>query len=613
MGKRVVEIVVKATDNASGALGGVGKRLADLSKQYPAMAIIGAASLGTIATKLGEMAAAAVRSYQETMKLGAAMFDLSQKTDKTVESLSAWTYLTEQAGSNIGDYEQVYRKLRDTMASAIQGNETAISQFKTLGVTIVDGNGKMRDIDAVLMDIADSLKQYGANSIEAATAVDIMGRGSMAFNAVLKQGSEEIERQRGKIIALGGVLSSEFARSADAAEDSQNTVKAAFGGLKARLSVPVNWAVALANENLAKVAGEINSTIDDLGQKVGKGFQIFVDKGGSRAKAASKSAQEDVDKLVKDGRDAIEAAAKKLNVSITEPVWDASALKIIDQPRLSEAIAKDIAAAMVKGREDAAKKAAEASRLASSAAAAPPVNMSFVWDFRQEDADRVQSQQNMADELKRLMDSTDVDFSELTARMGNPDAGPKEMTEDMKDALDIAKQLGAGLQDIGTTAIDAFLNGEAGAIKFGDMIRRTITKAIAEAIMKFVVLKALSAITGIPMAQGGAMPKRALGGAIQHAALGYAVPDGPRGMDSVLIAGMPGEQVINRQLSDKLNRFLNSYESGAAVSPFSMSHGDGYGRSVLNFNIGRPMSTLDAIDLGRNAARAQRKYAEANL
>ena len=41
MGKRVVEIVVKATDNASGALGGVGKKLADLSKQYPALAVVG--------------------------------------------------------------------------------------------------------------------------------------------------------------------------------------------------------------------------------------------------------------------------------------------------------------------------------------------------------------------------------------------------------------------------------------------------------------------------------------------------------------------------------------------------------------------------------------------
>lgn len=612
MGKRVVEIVVKATDNASGALGGVGKKLADLSKQYPAMAIIGVASIGAIASKLGEMAAAAVRSYQETVRLGAAMYDLSQKTDKTVESLSAWQYLTEQAGSNLGDYEQVYRKLRDTMASAIQGNETAIAQFKTLDVNIRDASGGMRDIDGVLMDIADALKKYGANSIEAATAVDIMGRGSMSFNAVLKQGSAELERQRGKITALGGVISSEFARSADAVDDSQNTVKAAFGGLKARLSVPVNWAVALANDNLAKVAGEINSTLDDIGQKTGKGFQLFTRD--RKDKQVDKWVQEDADKLVKDGRDALEAAANKAGVSITEPLWDADNLKIIDKPRLSEAIAKDISAAMIKGREDAAKKAAEASRLASSAAAAPPVNLSFVWDFRQEDADRVQSQQNMADELKRLMDSTDVDFSELTARMGNPDeTGPKQMTEDMKDAVDIAKQMAQGLNEIGTSAIDAFLNGEAGAIKFGDMIRRTITRAIAEAIMKFVVLKALSAITGIPMAQGGAIPKRALGGAIPHAALGYAVPDGPRGMDSVLIAGMPGEQVINRQLSDKLNRFLNAFESGSAVSPFAMATSGGRGTVVLNYNIARPMSTLDAIDLGNQSARAARKVAEANL
>jgi len=76
---------------------------------------------------------------------------------------------------------------------------------------------------------------------------------------------------------------------------------------------------------------------------------------------------------------------------------------------------------------------------------------------------------------------------------------------------------------------------------------------------------------------------------------------------------MPGEEVVNRQLSNKLNRFLNAFESGASMSPFSMASAGSRGGVNLAFNIGRPMSTLDALDLGRQSHRAALKYAEASI
>jgi hypothetical protein len=190
---------------------------------------------------------------------------------------------------------------------------------------------------------------------------------------------------------------------------------------------------------------------------------------------------------------------------------------------------------------------------------------------------------------------------------------PKGLSEEMQAFLDNTYEVRMGLQDIGATAIDAFLNGEAAAMKFGDMIRRTVTRAISEAIAKFVFLKALSAITGIPMAQGGTVSKLAFGGQIPNAANGYAVPDGPRGMDSRMIMAMPGEEVINRRLSMRLDRMVSAYELGAAVSPFALSGAGGGRGTVVNFNVARPVSVLDALSLGKDAVTASRKFSEARL
>ena len=84
-------------------------------------------------------------------------------------------------------------------------------------------------------------------------------------------------------------------------------------------------------------------------------------------------------------------------------------------------------------------------------------------------------------------------------------------------------------------------------------------------------------------------------------------------MDSVLIAAMPGEEVINRSLSRRLDRFISAYETGGAVSPFALAGAGGGRGNVINFNVGRPVSVLDALDLGRNAVTASRKFSEATL
>jgi hypothetical protein len=208
-------------------------------------------------------------------------------------------------------------------------------------------------------------------------------------------------------------------------------------------------------------------------------------------------------------------------------------------------------------------------------------------------------------------------YKQLNVELGKRKKATDEAADAEEDLKDIGRELKDNLQEIGVTAVDAFLNGEAGAIKFGDMIRRTITRAIAEAIVKLLVMKAISAISnGIIGAKDGGrpVPARAFGGRIPgFAAGGYAVPDGPRGMDSRMIMAMPGEEVINRQLSMRMDRMVTAFEQGAAVSPFALS-GAGGGRStVINFNVARPVNVLDALSLGRDAVTASRKYSEAVL
>lgn len=171
-------------------------------------------------------------------------------------------------------------------------------------------------------------------------------------------------------------------------------------------------------------------------------------------------------------------------------------------------------------------------------------------------------------------------------------------------AFDVANGLGA----VGSEAMQAWLDGTAGAMKFASAVGNVVKKAIADLIAQLLIVGPLMGIFrsfGIPgLAQGGTIPR---------AAAGYSVPDGPRGMDSRLILGMPGEEVINRNLSRRLDRMVSAYEFGAAVSPFAMGNGSRGGGNVFQFNVSRPVGVMDALTYGEAAVVASRKYQEANL
>ena len=165
----------------------------------------------------------------------------------------------------------------------------------------------------------------------------------------------------------------------------------------------------------------------------------------------------------------------------------------------------------------------------------------------------------------------------------------KTPIEEIGDAAsDMGQQIGSAFADAAIQM--AIFNSDAGQV-FKSLVAMTVRMAI---------VAALEHGGAVPMAQGGAVPM-AQGGSIPHAAFGYSVPDGPRGLDSRLIAAMPGEEVINRQLSMRLNRFLSSAES----SPPPGLMGGSMGGSVT-LTTSLPVRRSDAILVARGVKNAMR-------
>jgi len=192
----------------------------------------------------------------------------------------------------------------------------------------------------------------------------------------------------------------------------------------------------------------------------------------------------------------------------------------------------------------------------------------------------------------------------------------QEYIEKQKIMKDLANDIRSNMQQVLSQSITTFLTAKNEAIMFGRAIKEAVIKALSVAIAKLVMLRALSIFNAIIPGGGGGIDGSLLyaaaGGTIPKAASGYSVPDGPRGVDSRLIMAMPGEEVINRSLSMRLERFITAQEMGAAVSPSAFAGGGGGGNNIV-LNIGRPVGRLDLDQLADDLNEAAVRYERSRL
>lgn len=161
-----------------------------------------------------------------------AMGDMAARTGQSVESLTAMGYAAQFSGSSIDTYTAGIEKLSSGMADAANGNAAASGMFEKLGVSVTDTNGKLRDSNAVFLDVADKIAAIESPSEKTAVAMDVFGRSAgPELLQLLNQGKVGITALTTEAQQMGAVISSETAAQAGQFNDALDRAKIAANGL----------------------------------------------------------------------------------------------------------------------------------------------------------------------------------------------------------------------------------------------------------------------------------------------------------------------------------------------------------------------------------------------
>ena len=247
--KEVGDAADKAGKKAKASEGGftvLKGALANLAAQAVTKAVEGLKNLGKAIGGATKEAAA----YADDINT------MSKVTGISTEKLQEMSYMADLVDVSTETIAGSMGKLTKNMASAQNGTGAAAKAFESLGISIANSDGSLRDSEEVFGDVIDALGHMENETERDAVAMNIFGKSARDLNPLIEAGSDEISKLAQEAHDMGYVMSTETLDSLNGLNDTFDRMKVVGEGVKKGF---VSLAAPILNEFLTPV-------VDGLGK-----------------------------------------------------------------------------------------------------------------------------------------------------------------------------------------------------------------------------------------------------------------------------------------------------------------------------------------------------------
>ena len=204
-------------NRVKGAAGGLTSSLGGL---VPAIGLAGLGALGK-------------RSIDAADNLN----DLSQRTGVGVEALDKFGKAANDSGSSLDEVAKAMGKLAKGIVDPASKTNEAL---KSIGINSTDAQGKIRGVDAIMLDLADKFSKMPDGVEKTALAMEIFGKSGANIIPMLNEGKTALNE-------YSATIDKDMAAAADKFNDSINKVTASISG-------PFNEAIVALLPTITKLA-----------------------------------------------------------------------------------------------------------------------------------------------------------------------------------------------------------------------------------------------------------------------------------------------------------------------------------------------------------------------
>ena len=204
-----------------------GKKLATtLGEGVKTAAKWGAGIATAAAAAVGGLTAAA----NKTAEVADTFDKASLRTGLEVEELQRLNYAAGQSGVGLETVEKSAKKMNDRLAEVSEGNSKSAAMFESLGISIKNADGTMRDSTSIYNDTLEKLAEMGDTAEATAIGTDLFGKSFTDLKPLLASGSQGINDLKKRADELGVVMSKDAVSAGVTFGDTMADIKASLGG-----------------------------------------------------------------------------------------------------------------------------------------------------------------------------------------------------------------------------------------------------------------------------------------------------------------------------------------------------------------------------------------------
>lgn len=222
-------------------------------------AIVGATTAAV--TGLSAMASKAASNCDEIDKM-------SQKLGMSRTAYQEWDYVLSQAGVDINSIQTGMKSLTKNMDAVTEGNKAATDNFKKLGLSVYDTEGKLKSQEQMFNETVSALQNMEDGTEKARLAQELFGKQGQEMLPLLNGEAGSVEELKQKAHELGMVMSDETIDAGVNFTDTMDTLKRAgeglFNGIAGSLMPIVEEFAQLIIDNIPTIKGIIDALAPTL-------------------------------------------------------------------------------------------------------------------------------------------------------------------------------------------------------------------------------------------------------------------------------------------------------------------------------------------------------------
>lgn len=161
---------------------------------------------------------------------------LAQTTSLATDTIQEMQYASGLLDVSFETISGSLTKLTNAMQDARDGNDKLTAIFDSLGVSVTNADGSLRDAESVFYDVIDALGQIQNGTERDAVAMDLFGKSAQDLNPLILQGSAALRELAEEAHDAGYVMSGETLDALGAVDDAYQRLQLTQDSVKNQIA-----------------------------------------------------------------------------------------------------------------------------------------------------------------------------------------------------------------------------------------------------------------------------------------------------------------------------------------------------------------------------------------